>query len=212
MQSCVSSPICVCCVCWQQVKLSAARKGLSAAKSELDRLHKENTALEDARGVAVSRRDAILAKVSACPCVCEALFVTVTFACCDDRSVMKSAASMHPPLTRCQPHIHGCRSVWKAIIHVCAVRWHTPRSPHLCNTYGLLSISIPRSCGCSRALEALQLLKHVNTTTLARQKHSCYMLRSMRLPKVANHFVGRSSASNRSTSGPNSAYNSSKAV
>lgn len=45
-----------------QTKLNAARRALAAAKSELDRLSKENVALMEARGVATAKRDAILQK------------------------------------------------------------------------------------------------------------------------------------------------------
>lgn len=46
------------------MKTLAARKAVTAAQTELDRLMKENSQLDEARGVALSRRDAIIAKVT----------------------------------------------------------------------------------------------------------------------------------------------------
>ncbi len=46
-----------------QMRIMASKKAVLAAKAELGRLTKENSQLDEARGVAVGRRDAIIQKV-----------------------------------------------------------------------------------------------------------------------------------------------------
>ena len=49
--------------CVMQMRVMASKKAVLAAKAELGRLTKENSQLDEARGVAVGRRDAIIQKV-----------------------------------------------------------------------------------------------------------------------------------------------------
>lgn len=51
------------CMYVMQMRVMASKKAVLAAKAELDRLTKENSQLDEARGVAVGRRDAIIQKV-----------------------------------------------------------------------------------------------------------------------------------------------------
>ncbi len=84
-----------------QAKANAARKALTAARVEYDRVSKENKELDEAREVAMSRRAAVLKKVRAWVCV--GVRAEVWLAPC-----MPAMAHTHCPPPSAYAHTQPC--------------------------------------------------------------------------------------------------------